>query len=275
MKVIHHNDLDGRCSAQILVEKFDLKPEDLIETDYSKNEEFSFSFVEPNEEVYIVDFSIEPEEMKRLLAKTKNVIWIDHHISAIKKYKEFDHEIAGIRKVGISACVLTYQYIYPEKEVPQHILYICDRDVWAFIYGDRTKNFFSGSNLYDTTPFSSFWDYVKVHTEKIIEAGKNIEQYKYQHNKEYLEKYGYYTEFEGYDAIVVNQGLCGSEVFDSLDELPPIQILYAENGEENLVSLRSTKIDVSKLASKYGGGGHKAAAGFSCQKLPWITMEDL
>jgi nanoRNase/pAp phosphatase (c-di-AMP/oligoRNAs hydrolase) len=37
-----------------------------------------------------------------------------------------------------------------------------------------------------------------------------------------------------------------------------------------VVSLYTTKdIDVSEIAKKYGGGGHKQAAGFTCDKLPW------
>ena len=43
------------------------------------------------------------------------------------------------------------------------------------------------------------------------------------------------------------------------------------------VSLRSDgSVDVSKLAKKYGGGGHKAAAGFSFKvgrKAPWKKIK--
>lgn len=35
---------------------------------------------------------------------------------------------------------------------------------------------------------------------------------------------------------------------------------------EKKVSLRSVRIDVSKVAESYGGGGHKYAAGFSLNK---------
>jgi nanoRNase/pAp phosphatase (c-di-AMP/oligoRNAs hydrolase) len=54
---------------------------------------------------------------------------------------------------------------------------------------------------------------------------------------------------------------------------PPIGILWYESAGEYNVSLRSNgTVDVSKLAKKFGGGGHSAAAGFTIpisQKLPW------
>lgn len=36
---------------------------------------------------------------------------------------------------------------------------------------------------------------------------------------------------------------------------------------ESILSLRSTKIDCAEFAAKYGGGGHKGAAGCSSDKL--------
>ena len=49
--------------------------------------------------------------------------------------------------------------------------------------------------------------------------------------------------------------------------------MFAFNGDFHKVSLRSKTIDVSKIALKYGGGGHKEAAGFECVKLPWEECE--
>lgn len=36
---------------------------------------------------------------------------------------------------------------------------------------------------------------------------------------------------------------------------------------ENILSFLSTKIDYAELAGKFGGGGHKGAAGFSTESL--------
>ena len=44
-------------------------------------------------------------------------------------------------------------------------------------------------------------------------------------------------------------------------------ILFAFNGTDWTYSLRSSTIDCSKIALKYGGGGHKGAAGFRSNQL--------
>ena len=53
-------------------------------------------------------------------------------------------------------------------------------------------------------------------------------------------------------------------------------IVWNESAGRIRVSLRSTgNIDVSKIAKKYGGGGHKNASGFSFlihEKFPWEVL---
>lgn len=74
--------------------------------------EFPFDSIGKNEIVYIVDYSISPEEMDKLLEITSNVIWIDHHKSAIEKYKNYDKDVKGLRYDGIAGCMLTYCYLF-------------------------------------------------------------------------------------------------------------------------------------------------------------------
>ena len=104
---LHHNDLNGRCSGS-LVERYSKEPGRYlaVEMDYTK--EVPFNSIEPNETVYIVDFSLSPENMTKLLEITKNVIWIDHHKTAIENLKDFD--LKGLREIGYSGCELTYRY---------------------------------------------------------------------------------------------------------------------------------------------------------------------
>ena len=51
-------------------------------------------------------------------------------------------------------------------------------------------------------------------------------------------------------------------VIDNVDDYD-ILVGFSFDGESWNYSLRSTKIDCSKVAMKYGGGGHKGAAGFN------------
>ena len=83
MKCFYHNDADGKCSAfwvKLSAGLTDLEnnyKDEFIEMDYSKP--FPMDKINKDEMVYIVDFSISPEEMRSLLKITKDVTWIDHH----------------------------------------------------------------------------------------------------------------------------------------------------------------------------------------------------
>lgn len=96
MIIFHHNDADGRCAAAIvkmywqknkkktmsLVNFQDSEKTTplLIEMDYSKN--VPFHLIAVNEEVFLVDFSFQPEDMQKVLDITPDVTWIDHHATA-------------------------------------------------------------------------------------------------------------------------------------------------------------------------------------------------
>lgn len=125
MKIIHHNDADGRLSAKIVYEKVDHTfntGTDFIELDYSKG--VPVDKIAANEVVWIVDYSFSEatkQNLIDLLKVTPNVYWIDHHASSVeleKAYPLFSY-IRGIRRikmnpednVKVAGCYLTYYYI--------------------------------------------------------------------------------------------------------------------------------------------------------------------
>jgi len=73
------------------------------------------------------------------------------------------------------------------------------------------------------------------------------------------------VEFEGYKCLMVNYSEDASSIGNALAEkMPPIGIVWSRRGNKMIFSLRSDgTVDVAELAGRYGGGGHKAAAGFS------------
>ncbi len=106
MKCFYHVDDDGKCAAfwvYLSAGVYDGYESEFIPINYGM--EFSFDKINPNEQVYIVDYSIMPDEMRKLLEITKDVTWIDHHKSAIERYTDFEIPIRGIRYDGIAACM--------------------------------------------------------------------------------------------------------------------------------------------------------------------------
>lgn len=291
MKCFYHGtDCDGKCSAfwvDKLAKHYDGDPKEFIPINYGK--EFPFEFILPNEQVFIVDYSIMPEEMEKLLEITYDIIYIDHHISAIKRYENFPFHINGIRYDGIAGCMLTYCYLkhmtngglIPKKEfdismtedAPMFTKYVADFDVWKFEYGEETKAFEMGLQLFDQDPTAAnnIWNelYNRYDYEwEIIKKGRTILQYQDNWAKKYCEHVGYEYEFEGHKCFVMNLAMISSDYFKSIDSNEyDMFIGFSYNGKTWNYSLRSEKIDCSQIAMKYGGGGHRGAAGFSTDQF--------
>ncbi len=268
MKIFYHNDADGRCSAFIAyranINK--VKNNDLIEMDYNKD--FPFDKIKKDEEVIIVDFSLQKEgEFKKLLDITKNVVWIDHHISAINKNKEENKTLDGIRRDGTAGCMLTWEYYNPNVKVPKAVEMVGHYDVWDFgKYGKQLDVLQAGLVLFDTSPNSNNWlSWVFGNgLKEVLGKGRNALQYRTELYKEVIEAVGFFAEFEGHKAVCCNVAKTSSKLFDSVKEDFDLMMPFFYDGQQYTISIYTKKdnINCSKLAEKYGGGGHVKASGF-------------
>jgi len=279
MKCFYHgSDLDGYCSGAIV--KYFRPICELYPIDYGQN--FPWEEIEDGEEVYMVDFSLQPfEDMKRLNDLCK-LIWIDHHKSAIEACEEEKYtSIHGIRRIGIGACALVWEY-FTIAETPYAVKLLAEYDVWNHSNPD-TLPFQYGCRLYNTNPSSEegmkFWREFfnsedNINVKALVAEGKICLRYEEQINRKYCERYVFETELEGLKAIAVNKGISNSKLFKGFYDprKHDIMITFCYLGDKWTVSLYSDKkgIDVSIIARKYGGGGHKGAAGFQCKELPFI-----
>ncbi len=294
MKVFYHNDLDGKCAAHV-INRYHMTVPSQFMYPMQYGMEFPLGEIEPSEEVWIVDYSIEPEEMAALLVKTEAVNWIDHHQSAMDKYDGFywvsrDQaernvlDIRGVRKVGVAGCVLTYEYVQaarPEISMihPWHVTLIGDRDVFAFEYGDKTKNFCLGIESFDTFPRAPIWDrlsglYDKISVEEVAAMGEPIKRYTDIQAHEFIKEHGFHTEFEGHKCFAV----CGRFWAQAIAKAAPdaeILIAFRYLNGSWTISLYSGTVEVNKIAERFvhkgkRGGGHKGAAGFQWSYPPFL-----
>ena len=91
---------------------------------------------------------------------------------------------------------------------------------------------------------------------------------------DYCEAKGFDAKFKDeslqkYSCYAVNIGLISSEDFIVDDSKYDVLIGFCFDGENYTYSLRTINcnVDVSKIAETFGGGGHKAAAGFVSKEL--------
>ena len=293
MKCFYHSaDLDGHCSGAIV--KY-VKPDcELIGINYG--DEFPWDTINQGETVYMVDFCLQPFSDMIRLEKMCDLIWIDHHKSAIDeayKVKFLAKEQSLVD--GVGACELVWKYF--SSQMPYSVKLLAEYDVWN--HSDpNTIPFQFGIRVCHTIPDDEGIDFWKdlffpgrnesLIISRIVEQGKTILHYLKQDNEKYISACGFDTELDGLRCIAVNKMLTNSQIFDSVwDEEKydamltfgfrkgkwkyDAMLTFGFRKGKWTVSLYSTKndIDVSVIAKNRGGGGHKGAAGFQCEELPF------
>lgn len=278
MKCFYHNDIDGECAGSIVAKKeFNYKKNNFYKVDYIIDLKPMIDNIKNKERVYFVDYSFTEKNvwiLEELLKKECDVIWCDHHTSSIKLIEKYPNlnNIKGIRKEGVSGAALTYMYLFnvEYENIPDYVKYVSDYDCWINKYKDQTTYFKLGMDIRSHDALDRIWieliDISKL--LKIIDDGKLVKKYIDIDYSSYRNNYGYESEFEGYKCYVINRKTNSWIFGDKYNEYPFV-VVWAYNGKTYSYSLYSSNpdIDCSKIAEKYGGGGHKGAAGFSYNEL--------
>ena len=277
MKVFYHkNCADGITAAAVAEYWFRQagfnKPRKFIPVQYE--ERFPIEEVEPNENVVIVDFSIDPQEMKDLLKITKKVKWIDHHKSAIDKYDKFKdtEKIEGIRSVDRSGAYLMWKFLAPTHEPPMIVKYIDDHDRFVHQYEEShavRSGVMALSQMDPVADQDELWQPLMENDQdmlnQVIDVGNILETNADNYRRDAK---GYKLEFEGLTFLVMNK-MGNSLNFKYIDDGTCDGLMtWMFDGEGYVYRMYHSRrgkrenVDLSEIAVKYGGGGHPGACGF-------------
>jgi len=272
---------DGHCSGAIVKYKF---PEcEMFGINYGDG--FPWELIKEGEIVFMVDFALQPfnPDMIKLMDFCE-LVWIDHHKSAIAEWEGCVDDrqrlwLQGARCLDNSeaGCKLTWDYLF-DTEAPRAVQLLSEYDVWNHT-DDDTLPFQFGLRQYETHPNEQvFWRQLfEVEglnpLDQIIGEGTIILQYQATENKKRCSACAFETELDGLKCIALNQMLTNSQIFDSVWDAEKYDAMLTFGFRKGswTVSLYSDKddVDVSVIAKNRGGGGHKGAAGFQCQDLPF------
>jgi oligoribonuclease NrnB/cAMP/cGMP phosphodiesterase (DHH superfamily) len=304
MKCFYHNDPDGWCSAfwvrnHCEKEGIPFTDADFIEVNYDMK--WLVDRVEQGEKVFMVDFSVDPEQMI-LFATNTDFTWIDHHISAIEKmqpYMEaYSSSFKGIRSTSVAACALTWLYFncdlnhsWDISDLPEFTKLIHLWDTWqwkneSMEISMKVEGFITrliSDTKFVSDPLSKFWNILTdkqfrdENLDLLIKEGYGCLLFRDGYAESLCSSIGKIIEFEGFKCFVCNIPKPNSEWFKSVDTATydiMLPFYYNMNTEQFIVSLYTTnpEINVAKIAEKHGGGGHKGAAGFQCKELPWSNQ---
>lgn len=292
MKCFYHSaDLDGHCSGAIVKAAY---PE-CVMIGINYGQDFPWDTIDVNETVYMVDFTLQPFDQMERLAGTCNLIWIDHHKTEVEEAQKRGFNCDGIQRIGIGACALTWEYLYHDLQVDRvpsmAVQLLAEYDVWNHT-NSKTLPFQYGFRMHeDTFPDNQrLWKrflFTDTRVDDVVEIGEKILEYERRKNEKFCRAYAFPTnlfipplssanEQFVYSAIACNRGFTNSKVFDSVwnEEKYDLMITFVRLKPPTYkwtVSLYSTKnnIDCGNIARMFGGGGHKGAAGFQCETLPF------
>ena len=220
-------------------------------------------------EVLIVDFSYSRDILLNMHNEAKSLVVLDHHKTAKESLDGLNFCIFDMQKSG---AVLTWEYLFPDKEVPELFLFIQDRDLWEWkLKNSREVSDGLRTLEMDFNVWSEYLDARNMH--KLALKGEAIIEYNNKKIEKVLELDIQLIDILGYKVPCINATDLISEIGNRLSQGYPFAVMYFDTHDKRVYSLRSAKdgIDVSEIAKKFGGGGHFHAAGFTTAK-PQVNL---
>lgn len=250
--------------------------------------------------VYVLDLSPDcfAGEADLLNEKWGRLVWIDHHKSAINKWPA---EFPGYRIDGVAACRLAwfyfaalerykaqtatadfawFQFHYPmaskqdfiDRTVsePLAVRLAGEYDIWdrrdpnaeVFQFGLRSRELGEKEWTALLTPGHTLL------ALDLVRHGKMLQRYQQQTDAGVMAR-SFLVVFEGLTFLALNTARCNSLTFAAKD--------VPETGHDALLGFyfngthwnyalyharHRTELDLSEIAVRYGGGGHRGACGF-------------
>ena len=253
---------------------------------------FGFEFSEP--ETVIGVFG----DCHRIKEASRQLVWIDHHKTSIDTHPK---EIPGYRIDGVAACRLAWQWFdwaikncgresdpLPTKQdfidrkvsEPLAVRLAGEYDIWDK-RDQRAETFQYALRACDLTP--TIWERLlrnEAASEnavfELLHDGEAAQKYSQKMDAELVTRKSFRVKWEGLDFICLNTGRFNSLTFAALDKPETghdALMGFMWNGKVWTVSLyhakHNTGTDLSAIAVKHGGGGHRGACGFVCRELPF------
>lgn len=283
--IYHKADFDGIFCREIAKQYFNKTqwPTEYIGWDYGDPP----PSVSSKDKIYMLDISVDG------LMNHPNLNWVDHHKSTIDKYPK---TIQGYRIDGVAACRLAWQYFggvivwkgegnptkqdFVDRNVtePWAVRLAGEYDIWD--RRDPDAELFQ-HGLRSEKPYSTAWeDMLQIGGSptvvRLLNQGRAVQYATTHQNESIIKAAGFTIKFEGLKFLACNHARYNSHLFTA--GLKPehdacfgfcwrdnqwVVSLYHAPGKEHH--------DLSQIAVKHGGGGHRGACGFRTKTLPFLT----
>ena len=232
-------------------------------------------------DVVIVDFSYKRATLIEVAKKAKSVLILDHHKSAEADLVDLPDNVTAIFDMNRSGAMMTWQHYHPDKAPSFLIEHVQDRDLWRFSM-EQTRAF--QANLFSLEYTFENWDMVNnlcaddYKYWSFVSAGEAIERKHFKDVNELIKVAATRSTIAGFDVPTLNAPyFYSSDAGHIMGAGEPFAACYWDTPKGRVYSLRSEEggQDVSEIAVKFGGGGHKHAAGFTIRFDEIATIMDM
>lgn len=252
----------------------------------------------PVDRVFGIEFAQPPKTALIENDWLNRIVWIDHHKSSIATHPKV---IPGYRIDGVAACRLAWQWFahqtdepgLPGTELPNKKNFV-DRQVSEpsavrlageyDIWDKRNPDAELFQHGLPSVPPERIFPLIleesipaKTCVDTLLNRGESIQYVQTQQNKSIIKAYGFTFVWEGLTFLCCNHARFNSHLFtaglrpehdacfgfcyDGTNGMWRVSLYHAPGKEQH---------DLSLIASKYGGGGHRGACGFRTHKLPFL-----
>ena len=214
--------------------------------------------------VVIADFSYARPILEAMASETKELLILDHHITAEKALADLPYAYFDQTKSG---AVLSWEWAHGTP-APWLLRYVQDKDLWTWALPDsREVNAALASYPFDF----NLWDRFSQAT--LEQEGRAILRYEHELVGK-LSAQAVMVEFQGEVVPSVQSAVLTSQIGERLSPHHPFCLIWHDRDGRRYFSMRSHSdgTDVGTIAASFGGGGHTHAAGFSVLLGPDGTL---
>lgn len=239
------------------------------------------------EKVFITDLGLEDKIADEINELGMNILHFDHHETNVYASK-YAFSTVEIQRNGISTCGTELFYLYLKENnllKDNALIKRFVEDTRAYDTWDWVKN-----NNVEANDLNKLFGIVGIDTyiSKMVDKLRNNNKDIFDETDKYLIELNTQEENELIElsdkSLIIREkdglkfGIVFGNKFLSIigntlcNRHPELDYMLLIDPLEMKVSLRSVRIDVSKVAESYGGGGHKYAAGFSLNEEKFKSL---
>lgn len=287
--VLYHADcVDGFTAAWLLWKHFYQEGARYVPVKYGEDPPWDDV---TGKRVMIVDFSYKRPVMEKIKELAETLTVLDHHKTAEEELKGLYYCTFDMNKSG---AMLVWDLLFPGREAPPFVKYVQDHDLRRFeLYESKKVRLFIQAQMHTFRSWDALSRTIDMDVQVAVDGGSLLSD----HQEKLVQATvagAWETEFAGCKVLCANvssQELV-SEVGHRLAEGRAFGMTFAKIGPDRVqYSLRSREqrsvdgasptgraecgADVSEIARRYGGGGHRHAAGFVLNTQVPDPLEDI